>query len=247
MPFISHHSRKQRMQQQQPIGILLISTGQYKQFVKSLVESLDKHFLKTRKLVIYLFTDDRLCFFDYDRINFVQTFIPSYKFPLASLYRYKIFAAKSEYYTSHLFYFDVDMKVVADIGEEFLGDIVAVRHPGFDKVGGGSWETRPQSGCFTTNRKSYYAGGVQGGETDTYYKAMQQMSALINTDEHNGILPIWHDESVWNYYLSKLESFHELDSSYCMVEQMDLRKKWKIDHLEPKIIALEKNHQKIRE
>lgn len=247
MPIISHHSRKQRMQQQQPIGILLISTGQYKQFVRPLIESLDKHFLKTRKLIIYLFTDeDDTLIHGYGRIRVKQINIPPYRFPFASLYRYKIFTSRS-YSTSHLFYFDVDMKIVADIGEEILSNgLLAVRHPGFDKVAGGSWEIRPESASFTAKRRSYYAGGVQGGETRIYYKAMQKMAAMINQDEDNKIMPVWHDESAWNCYLSKIDNFKELDSSYCMVEQMELRKKWKIDHLVPKIIALEKNHEVIR-
>lgn len=234
------------MQQQQPIGILLISTGKYKQFVRPLIDSLDKHFLKDRKLTVYLFTDEEFYIQGYDRIRDKQIIIPDYRFPFASLYRYKIFTSRS-YSTSHLFYFDVDMKIVADIGEEFLHDLVAVRHPGFDKMNGGSWETNVYSACYTANKKSYYAGGVQGGKTAVYYKAMQEMKNMIDKDEDNGIMPVWHDESSWNCYLSKIDNFKELDSSYCMVEQMELRRKWKIDHLEPKIIALEKNHQKIRE
>lgn len=248
MPIISHHSRKQRMQQQQPVGILLISTGQYKQFVRPLIESLDKHFLKTRKLIIYLFTDEELLFIEhYNRISIKQKIIPSYRFPYATLYRYHIILSRTVDNCSHFFYMDVDMKVVADVGDEILSNgLLAVRHPGFDKVAGGSWEIRPQSACFTIKRRSYYAGGFQGGETRIYYKAMQKMAAMINQDEDNNIMPVWHDESCWNCYLSKINTFKELDSSYCMVEQMELRKKWKIDHLVPKIIALEKNHELIR-
>jgi hypothetical protein len=233
------------MQQQQPIGILLISTGKYKQFVRPFIESLDNHFLKTKNLKVYLFTDEEFYIQGYDRIKVKQIIIPSYRFPYASLYRYKIFTGRS-YSSSHLFYFDVDMKIVADIGEEFLKDLIAVRHPGFDKVGGGSWETNVYSACFTADKKTYYAGGVQGGRTSVYYPAMQKMKGMIDKDQDNGIMPRWHDESAWNCYLSKIDNFKELDSSYCMVEQMDLRKKWKIDQLQPKIIALEKNHELIR-
>lgn len=228
------------------IGILLISTGKYKQFVRPLLDSLEKHFLKDKKLIIYLFTDEMLEV-QFERLEIIQTLIPSYKFPQATLYRYKIFTSLKYPDCKYLFYMDVDMKVVADIGDEILEDIVAVRHPGFDKMGGGSWETRPESACYTEKKKSYYAGGVQGGSRVYYYLAMMVMRAFIEIDERNGIVPIWHDESAWNCYLSKLDNFKELESSYCMVEQMDLRRRWKIDLLQPKIIALEKDHQKIRE
>lgn len=227
------------------IGILLISTNKYKQFVRPFIESLDKHFLKTEKLKIYLFTDEEFYIQGYERIKVKQIIIPNYRFPFASMYRYKIFTART-YSTSHLFYFDVDMKIVADIGEEILHDLVAVRHPGFDKAGGGSWEKNVYSACYTSDCKSYYAGGFQGGKTSVYYAAMQKMKAMIDKDEYNGIMPRWHDESAWNCYLSKIDNFKELDSSYCLVEQMDLRKKWKIGHLTPKILALEKNHAEVR-
>lgn len=236
------------MQEQQPIGIFLISTGKYKQFVRPLIDSLDKHFLKSRKLIIYLFTDEEFYVQGYNRISVKQKVIPSYQFPYATLYRYHIILSRTVDNCSHFFYMDVDMKVVADVGEEILGEIVAVRHPGFDKVGGGSWETRPQSACFTSTRESYYAGGFQGGSAYCYSEAVKKMKAMIQADEENGIMPVWHDESTWNFFLSTTTfPVTELDSSYCMVEQMELRRKWKIDHLQPKIIALEKNHQKIRE
>lgn len=232
------------------IGILLIATNKYKQFVRPLIDSLDKHFIKTRKLKIYLFTDeDEFYVQGYDRIKVQQTIIPSYKFPYASLYRYKVFTSRNNYYTSHLFYMDVDMKVVADVGDEILSNgLLAVRHPGFDKVGGGSWGNNPKSTSYTlpSKRHAYYAGGFQGGKIENYYALMQLLKENIAEDERNGIMAEWHDETHFNKALSELKDFKVLNSSYCMPEQPELRKKWKINDLAPKIIALEKDHHKIR-
>lgn len=232
------------------IGILLIATNKYRDFVPQFVKSVERYFMKEKNINIYLFTDILIpsIFHTSERINISQVLIPPYKFPYATLYRYRIFLKHLKVWSdcSHVFYFDVDMRIVAPIGDEMLADIVAVRHPGFDKVGGGSWERRKQSSCYTENCKTYYAGGVQGGERLTYLRAMQGMENMISWDEVNGVMPVWHDESAWNCYLSKIDNFKELDSSYCMVEQMDLRRKWKIDGLKPKVIALEKNHAEIR-
>lgn len=231
------------------IGILLIATNKYKQFVPQFIESASKFFMKERKLNIYLFTDGEIpdLFIVSERVNIFKITIPSYKFPEATLYRYKIFLKDCLWRDcSHVFYFDVDTRIVAPIGDEMLGRLVAVRHPGFDKVGGGSWEKNKNSLCYTENCKAYYAGGVQGGETLAFMEAMQDMDKMIDIDLANGIMPVWHDESAWNCFLSECGNFKELDSSFCMVQQRELRRKWKIDGLEPKVIALEKNHELVR-
>lgn len=232
------------------IGILLIATNKYKQFVPQFIDSVARYFMKDKIIHIYLFTDEVMpeLFRQPDRINITQRVIFSYGFPFATLYRYRIFLKDQLWQDcNYLFYFDVDTRIVAPIGEEMLADLVAVRHPGFDKVGGGSWENNKYSVCFTKERKSYYAGGVQGGEMRNYARAMRIMDNAILIDEKNGIMPVWHDESAWNWYLSWHKGFKELDSGYCMVEQMELRKKWKIDGLQPKVLALEKNHEVIRQ
>jgi hypothetical protein len=139
--------------------------------------------------------------------------------------------------------------IVSDIDENIFGDgLVAVLHPGFSCVGGGSWCTNEDSNAFTfpENRLKYFCGGTSGGEYKRYYKAMKQMKLMIDDDEKRGVRAEHNDESHWNCLLSEHKSFKILDSSYCFVEQPELQKLWKIDHLKPKIVALEKNHLEIR-
>lgn len=239
----------------QPVGILLIATGKYDQFVQPLILALDKYFLPDRPLTVFLFTDaispeNTIEFISTQRVQIKPYRIPSYKFPQATLYRYKIFTSigKDAYKVcSHLFYMDVDMGIVAPVGEEILAPITAVRHPGFYNDGG-SWGNDAQSLAYTApeKRKHYYAGGFQGGSLDHYWAIMTLLAHRISQDEANGVMAEWHDESHWNWYLAENPVFNELSPEYCMVEQHELRQKWGIDHFNPKIVALAKDHAELR-
>lgn len=230
------------------INLLCIATGKYKMFINPLLEGVRKYFFVNHKVDVHLFIDEieYECFGD-ERVKIIKELIPNHRFPFVSLYRYKYFTCKT-YECDYLFYSDIDMKIVDFIDESILGNIIAVRHPGFDKVGGGSWETNELSTAyvFPENRIAYYAGGFSGGQCERYYRAMKEMKRNIDEDDRNGVMAIYHDESHFNKYLSELREFKELSSSYCMVEQPHLQKEWGIDGLTKKIIALAKNHSEMR-
>lgn len=73
-----------------------------------------------------------------------------------------------------------------------------------------------------------------------------KMAKGIGYTKNNGILAEYHDEVFWNWYCKTYPPKKILDPSYCMVEQMELRKKWGIDDLTPRLLALAKNHSEIR-
>ncbi len=233
------------------IGLLLLATHQYKQFVQPLLNDVKKYFLPNHKIEVHLFTDDISMPTEGDeRVSIHKELIPSYRFPIITLYRYKIFLSKLYENCDYLFYLDVDMSIVDIVEDEILGDIVCVSHPGFHQNEGGSWCDNKESNAYTfiQHRDIYAAGGFQGGRRDIYYDAMRWMKLGIEDDEKRNVLAEWHDESFWNKFLSTRDHRFEviLDPSYCMVEQKELREQWGIDYYEPKIIALAKNHEEIR-
>lgn len=243
------------MQERKQIGLLLIATNKYKQFVQPLIDGIEKHFLKNHNVNIFLFTDE-IGNYRAERKNIIQSSIPSYKFPFASLYRYKIFDEHKELLNKmdYLFYLDVDMAIVGEVGDEIFGEgLTAVYHPGYYKSAGwGSPNVDERSQAFVPleHRKSYFAGGFNGGRTDRYLTVCAILKARIELDEKNGVMAEWHDESHLNALLNNnnnpLFIPNQLTPSYCMVEQQSLRELWGIDHLEPKIIALNKNHKELR-
>ena len=144
----------------------------------------------------------------------------------------------------YVYYIDADMRFVAPVGDEIFGELVGVQHPGFYR-GGGSWETRKESNAYVAphERFTYIAGGFQGGSQ--YCTFANYVAKMIDQDSEKGITAVWNDESHWNAVFSLFEQrFNLLHPSYCMVEEPEKRKAWGIDHLEPKIIALKKNHKK---
>jgi hypothetical protein len=240
------------------IGILLIATNQYKQFIEQLLKSVNEYFFFGKQLNVYLFIDDISHeFVTPSRIDVRLFKIEPLKFPYATLFRYHIFSQVKKYIDcDYVFYSDVDMRFVDFVGEEILpldlpeeNQLVAVRHCGFYGKGGGAWETRKESTAYvpTEKRLKYFAGGFQGGQKDAYLSACEMMRDNIEIDRKNGIIPVWHDESIYNQYLSeRLGKFRELTPDYCMVEEVEKRIDWCVNNFNPRLIALKKNHEEIR-
>lgn len=235
------------------IGIYLICTGKYDIFLEPLIDSLDKYFFKDDEIIIYLFWDKNYEIKLPGRFLIIYTPTEHKPFPAPTLFRYKnLLSISDKIKCDYLFYSDVDMLFVGDVGREILPQanndcgLVATLHPGFYN-GGGSWDTNEKSTAFMPleNRIKYYCGGFQGGKTIDYMNACSIMARNINFDEMNSVMAIWHDESHWNQYLS-IRNPKVLTPEYCMVEQINLRQIWGISHFSPKIIAIAKNHNEIR-
>ena len=234
--------------------VLLIATRKYVQFIPDVVRQLDRFFMPNREIAVMIFSDQYCVPNTTARVDIVFQHIEELKWPYATLYRYKIFSRISEYLLkfSHLYYSDVDMGYVDTIGDEFLVDgLLAVKHPAFSSGGWGSPNNSQQSSSWfpEEKRKQYYCGGVQGGKSEVYLQACKKLADRISQDEMNKVMAEWHDETHWNKYTNcdHPELVTALGPEYCMVEQMEFRKNWKIDHLKPKIIALAKNHEEIRQ
>lgn len=231
------------------INVNLIATRKYHVFVQPLIDSICKYFLLKHDITINLFTDDLNRNYDGDpRVEIKQHLIPSYGFPEATLLRYRIMSS-IEYDCDYIVYLDVDYLIVSEVGDDILGPIVAVLHPGFSVVGGGSWSTDKKSLSYTEpeNRIRYYCGGTQGGSKDHYVAIMKLLANRIDDDTRRGVKAEHNDESAWNWFLSQTGGYKILDSRYCMVQQPHLQRLWKIDHLEPKILALEKSHEEFQQ
>lgn len=223
------------------VGLLLIATSKYNQFVDPIIESIKQYFFVNDEVKVFLFTDKPR--FDLPVLNIE---IQHQTWPRITLNRYRTFTQARhliEDMVDYLFYSDIDMKFVAPIDSEILPDkddqVTVVRHPGFYK-GGGSWETRVESACFVppSHRNIYVAGGFNGGTTKSYMLMAHHCRNFINRDKDHGIIPIWQDESALNAYII-MHPYKLLDPSYCYPESWDLP-------FEKKILALDKNHAELR-
>jgi histo-blood group ABO system transferase len=232
------------------IGLGLIATGKYDVFLGPFIESVNKFFMTGHEVSVVVFSDKDLNIESTDRVKIKVIKIEHKPFPYASLLRYKHFDDNAESFDdcTHVFYSDVDMLFVDHVGEEILNiGLTCTLHPGFYKGGWGSQNVDKRSNAYLPKQywNNYCAGGFQGGAKDEFLSACQVLNIRISVDENNGVLAEWHDESHWNWYLkTHIVNILMLSSAYCYPEA-----EWftRLQHnFKPKLVALEKNHKKIR-
>ena len=222
------------------IGLLIISTNKYVEFLHSLITSADEFFLLNLEVTYYVFTNQEINLKTNRTV--VKIDVEHKSWPWMTLGRYDIFSSNEEILSTmdYLFYCDVDMRFVDVVGDEILSDRVATQHPGFyDRRG--VPENRPQSLAFVSDSTNmqYFAGGFNGGTSEEYLKMSEILSKNIKIDFENGIIAIWHDESHMNRYFINNPPSKILSPSYCYAESTNIP-------FQKRLIALNKNHQEIR-
>lgn len=230
-----------KMKGKPKIGLLIIATNKYTDFLKNLISSADDFFLTDSNVEYFVFTDTEDIGVSSEReINIVKT---NHKdWPWMTLGRYNIFNLHKEELSkmNYLYYCDADMIFVDSVGSEILSDRVSTQHPGLYGRRG-TPETNPNStACVSIfENMQYFAGGFNGGSSEEYLKMCETCSENIKKDESNKITAIWHDESHLNRYFIDNPPTKILDPGYCYGES--LRPPFK-----PRLIALDKDHKEIR-
>lgn len=231
------------------IGLLVIATKKYINFIPPLFESADKFFLKNKNVTYFLFTDHegpvvgpRPC---------VQFNVPHKPWPWMTLERYKIFTQHQDDLKKmdFLYYCDADMLFAGEVGDEILGDRVATDHPGcllFNPRG--NPESNPEStACIGEDEEIpgiYKCGGFNGGSSEEFLKMSNTLSHNIDKDLEKNIIAEWHDESHFNRYMIDHPPTLVLPPSYCFAQCYTSQL---LEYgFTPKLIALDKNHDEIR-
>jgi len=222
------------------VGLLIIATNKYDIFVKPLIESAKKYFLKNQNVTFYIFTDSKNLIDLGDNVKILEKVHEPW--PLVTLHRYKTFVSYKEILKNedYLFYCDSDMLFVDEVGDEILEDSVSTVHPGF-QGSRGTPETNPNSLAYIDPNEKliYFAGGFNGGSSFNFLNMSEIIDKNIDEDMGNGIIAIWHDESHMNRYFIDNPPKIILSPSYCYPES------WNIP-FEKKLLALDKNHKEIR-
>jgi histo-blood group ABO system transferase len=227
------------------IGLLIIATNKYTEFLNPLIESADYFFLKNHDVTYFVFTNQEPNINSTRKITKVYT--QHKEWPWMTLGRYKIFTDNHDKLSEmdYLFYCDADMKFVGYVDDEILGERIGTIHPGFYHNPNSSniaLEKRPESLAYLPPNtiKNYYAGGFNGGSSKEFLKMAKNISNNIDFDlKKYNIIAEWHDESHMNKYFFENEPTIELSPSYCYPES------WQIP-FEKKLLALDKNHNEIR-
>lgn len=247
------------------IGLCLISTGAYDQFLQPLIDSVDRHFFPGDSIIIYLFGDkEKYAFKLPSRISIIVTQIKHEPWPASTLFRYRYFnmAAEKMKFCNAIFYSDADMMMVGDVTDEILykdgdlADIVVTRHPGFwNNSDWGSHNCSEWSNAYLRpdERHRYVAGGFQGGKTSAFLEMVEILAAKIDDDYKRGVIAEHNDENFINWFVNKhVYQFYskwivkDLSPAFCMIPEQEARIKFGLTEIEPIIYALTKNHEELR-
>lgn len=199
------------------IGLILIATNRYIEFVPQLISSIEKHFLKNHDVEIFLFTNQIF------KGN--ATVIPTEHraWPWMTLGRYHLIQKLKDYpKKDYYYYIDADMLVIDEVGDEIFGKQVAAVHGKFKKKPG-NFDRNPKSLAYVPLEISapYFCGGFQGGSE--FLNIAEKLSKCIDIDHANGIIAAWHDESHWNRYCLDNPPDVVLSHQYCSQKEKDAK------------------------
>ncbi len=241
------------------IGLCIVATGKYIQFIKPLLDSAEQYFCPDHKKTYFIFTDatepalESLLKSTYNN-RIIITYQKRLGWPYDTLMRFATYNEHKQLFasTDYMFATDADMLFVNTERDEILGDRVATNHPGFEKnipLWGSEppYDRNPKSTAYIPYDAGtyYYAGGFYGGTTKEFISMAHALAnnILIDLNTFNYIA-VWHDESHLNRYFIDHEPTIILDRSYCYPENGE---KKGYPHCIPKLLALDKNHTEIRE
>lgn len=222
------------------LGIVTIATGRYfKEFIPNLKATVDEHFqFQDYRLHFYCFTDSLVPVGGVKNIP-----IKHLSWPFSTLLRYQWIRKSLEELKQHdyLIYMDADMRVVSTPPISiFKNPLIAVRHPGY-LSSPGAFEIDRQDSCYIPPplRKNYYQGCFWGGQADAFCTLIEILAQMVDDDLSKGQIPIWHDESYLNKYLSTKDC-ESLPPTYAWPEDVKPTQT-------PYILHLEKKHKIIRQ
>lgn len=220
------------------VGLLVMATGKYDQFVKPLVESARKYFLPGHNVTFYVFTDENVEPAD----DIVVIYQKRLGWPFDTLFRYQVYLAQKDILLNedYLFASDVDMLFVDIVGDEILGERVATQHPGFYGRRG-SFCPDPRSTAYVREDEGadYFCGGFQGGSAEEVMRICEVNSRNIQIDLQKNLIVEWHDEMHWNRYCIDHKPTVILSPSYCYPES------WSLPFTK-RLLALDKNHKEFQ-
>lgn len=226
------------------VGLLIIATNKYFDFVKPLLESARKYFLTMPEfnVVPFVFTDQK-AHVSHDAIKF---FVKHRPWPMITLLRFRMFLEHRQDIENmdYLFYCDADMRFVDMVGEEVLGTTVGTIHPlRYDTPREmlDCYEGRPESKAYIPSDKGqrYYMAAFFGGRAEDFMHMATELAECIDNDLSRGIIAKWHDESHLNRYFADHPPSVELPPSYCYLQGMTFPFK-------PVIISIKKDYAVVR-
>jgi len=191
------------------IAILYIGTGRYTVFWKKFYKSCEKFFITDAQKHYFFFTDSKK-FKSAENLTIVAQ--KQLDFAYITTLRYKILNSVREQLKNYdyIFFFNGNMEFVKPVSEaEFLPDenegIVASLHSMNKRREPEDfpYEKNPKSTSYIEAGKGryYFHSGILGGRREAALEMFKICEKMADEDLNNGIIPVVHDESIFNKYV----------------------------------------------
>ena len=207
----------------------VIATKSYLDYAKDLISDLKSRSTEEFKIQVILLTDVGNAFqSEYPKTSCFElttSLIPSYGWPEATLFRFKIMLAHPDLAEGEIVaYIDADMRVISSLSTKMFSEplanstncrIALVKHPGyafrgrpyqfFLKSRFGPWGINQSSSAWVPRklRLTYVCGGLFWGDSTSFFQLCRNLDQQISADELNGIRAKHNDEShLNNWFIS---------------------------------------------
>lgn len=249
------------------LGILLFATGNYRYYLESAVETLQKRYLNDTDKTFYIFTDyeniiikksyNNIVIIPINIDNYITFFYKIYKFIIDNKHLYE-----SEDY---LQLFNVNLicqkNITLDEIPLLTNKLIVSGHgwrledtifkSGREYYDSCEFEKRPESTSYIpyvegAKYKYFQKSGVAAPK-ERFLDLCEWCNKQLIIDESNNIVPIWHDESILNKYI--YEFYKDIDKLY-ILEPSLYNLSLTFEHIalkdKAKIYLPEKNYELIR-
>jgi histo-blood group ABO system transferase len=199
------------------IGLIIVATNKYIEFVPQLIASVKRNFLTNHNVEIFLFTNQKF----EGNVTVIST--EHREWPWMTLGRYHLIQTLKDYpKKDYYYYIDADMLVTDTVGDEILGNRVVAIHGKFKKKPG-NFDRNLKSLAYVSPKitNPYFCGGFQGGKL--YLEDAEELAKRIDIDYNNDIIALWHDESHWNRYCLDYPPDVVLSHHYCSQKEKDAK------------------------
>jgi len=223
------------------IAIFTISLGKYNIFFDEFYNTVNELFLPNHDKTFFVFTDTKFN----EKSNLVQIEQEKLGWPYDTMMRFHFMCKIKELLKEfdYIYFFNINMKVLEPIMDEVIPKeendfLMGCEHPlhfGWEEKRL-PYERNPKSQCYIPFGKGnkYYQGCFNGGRSNEFIQMAEILSKKVDLDLKNNIIPIWHDESMLNWYYNTKKPL-KLTYEYIYPENLSLpgfkimiqRDKWK--------------------
>ena len=211
------------------IGILYFCAGRYEVFWKNFYKSSERFFVPNLEKHYFVFTDAKNIVDEHESPRIHKIYQENLGWPLMSLMRFEVFLKVKKMLEEfdYLVFFNANLIFRKAVSfETFFPtgemNLLACKHPYYHN-------RKPIEFPYSRDSKStayipytdgmyYVQGALQGGKTEYFIKAIEELQKQVQTDLDNDVFPVWYDESQWNKYIVNRTDVKILTPSYLYPE-----------------------------